>query len=46
MRIFQSHFVLFIDTVKLGSFPGLLLTICWSIVAFSMRDRLAPLPAR
>lgn len=77
--IFQSHFVLFIDTVQLltglalllnrfvplallisaaflynilafhitmmplGIFPGLVLTVCWFIVAFSMRDRLSPL---
>jgi uncharacterized membrane protein YphA (DoxX/SURF4 family) len=77
--IFQSNFVLFIDTVQLlaglallvnrfvplamvvsaaflynilafhitmmpaGIFPGAILTICWFILAFSMRDRLMPL---
>ena len=74
--IFQSHFVLFVDTIQLltgiallanrfmvlamvtaaallynilafhitmmpmGIFPGLILTICWFILAYSMRDRL------
>jgi hypothetical protein len=77
--IFQSHFVLFIDSVQFlaglalivnrfvplalvvsaaflynilafhitmmpqGIFPGLILTLCWFIVAFSVRDRLAAL---
>ncbi|MBV9719379.1 MAG: hypothetical protein JOZ77_08665 [Candidatus Eremiobacteraeota bacterium] len=77
--IFQSHFVLFVDTIQLisgvaflanrfvplalvasaailanilafhitmmpmGIFPGLILTVCWILVALSMRDRLAPL---
>jgi hypothetical protein len=77
--IFQSHFVLFIDTVQLltglallvnrfvplaiviaaaflynilafhitmmptGILPGIVLAICWFILAFSVRERLAPL---
>jgi putative oxidoreductase len=77
--IFQSHYVLFVDTVQLlaglallanrfvplalvisAAFfynilafhitmlpaaigPGAILTICWFIVALSMRDRLSPL---
>ena len=80
--IFQSHYVLFVDTVQLltglallfnrfvplalvisaafffnilafhitmmpiGIFPGLILTVCWFVVAFSERDRLAPLLSR
>lgn len=79
--IFQSHFVLFPDTIQLLTgiallanryvllammtsaailfnilafhiammplfiFPGLILTLCWFIIAFSMRDRLEPLLA-
>lgn len=79
--IFQSHFVLFVDTVQLltgiallanrfvplamvisaaflynilsfhitmmptGIVPGLILTVCWFILAFSMRERLTPLLA-
>lgn len=77
--IFQSHFVLFVDTVQLltglalifnrfvplalvisaaflynilafhitmmplGIFPGLILSICWLILAYSIRERLASL---
>ncbi len=77
--IFQSHFVLFTDSVQLlsglallanryvplalvtsaailfnilafhltmmpmGIFPGLILTVCWFLIALPLRDRLAPL---
>ncbi len=79
--IFQSHFVLFVDTIQLlsglallanrfvplalmtsaailynilafhlsmmplGIFPGLILTVCWFLIALSMREHLAPLLA-
>jgi putative oxidoreductase len=77
--VFESHFVLFIDSIQLvtgvalllnryvalavvvsaaflynilafhitmfpaGIVPGLILTVCWVVLASSMRERLAPL---
>jgi putative oxidoreductase len=77
--IFESHFVLFVDSIQLvtgvalllnryvplalvmsaallynilafhitmlpsGIVPGLILTVCWVVLASSMRERLAPL---
>lgn len=32
--------------MPMGIFPGLILTVCWFLVALPMRDRFAPLLAR